>query len=190
MTSSKDRIRKEMLHRRVEMSDSDRLSASQSVTLHFMDHPYMGMAMSMAGYYPYRNELDILPIFNRMDQYHKQCALPVTQEDGSMTFCAWQPGNPLTEDAYGIRIPESQTPMMPEVVLVPLLAFNQEGYRIGYGGGYYDRIMENYREIYPQTLFFGVAYDFQESDEIEPEAHDQILDGILTPSGVGMFRTV
>ncbi len=74
------------------------------------------------------------------------------------------------------------------MVLVPLLAFDSAGFRLGYGGGYYDRTIEAMRQFETPPLFIGVAFGMQEVDSLPAEMHDQQLDGILTEVGVSMFR--
>jgi 5-formyltetrahydrofolate cyclo-ligase len=76
---------------------------------------------------------------------------------------------------------------MPAIILVPLLAFDGEGYRLGYGGGYYDRTMEAMRQFDSPPLFIGVGYSMQEIDQVPTDDHDAPLDGILTELGVSIF---
>ncbi len=88
----------------------------------------------------------------------------------------------------GVEEPLPTTPaIMPEIILVPLLAFDGEGYRLGYGGGYYDRTMEAMRRFETPPKFIGVAYGMQEIDQVPTGEYDQKLDGILTELGVSMF---
>lgn len=186
-STPKDALRQQMLAKRNAISSADRLEAAQSVALHYADHPYLAPAKTFAGYYPFRNELDVLPIFNRMSQYGRTMALPAVTGD-MLVFKHWAPSTPLTTDRYGVKTPEvTSEEMVPELVLVPLLAFDAQGYRLGYGGGFYDRVMQKYRDNGQDTLFFGVAYTQQEVDTVYAEPHDQPLDGILTDLGVSMF---
>jgi len=190
IAAAKQHARQQAFSKRSAITGSVRLSASQSVANHFADHPYLTYAASFAGYYPIRDELDVLPIFNRMAAFHKQMALPHIQSTQPlMTFKSWTPGQPLDTGAHGIKTTAETAPdLIPEVVLVPLLAFNPSGYRLGYGGGYYDRVIAHYRTQGLPTRFFGVAYALQEDTSFPVDAHDQPLDGILTEEGVSMFH--
>ena len=190
ITTAKQRARHKMSALRTALSGSQRLAAAQAVANHFCDHPYLTYAPSFAGYYPIRDELDVLPIFNRMTKYNKRMALPRIPESGELlAFKEWAPGQMLEQGAHGIKTPLATVPdIIPEVMLVPLLAFNSTGHRLGYGGGYYDRVIAHYRAQQHPTLFFGVGYSQQEDHLFPVEAHDQPLDGILTELGVRMFN--
>ena len=86
---------------------------------------------------------------------------------------------------YGVEIPPAGAPVFrPDVVLVPLVAFDRRGNRLGYGAGYYDRTLERLRQMSARLHVIGVAYAFQEVESIEPEPHDQKLDVIVTEKGV------
>lgn len=186
----KSTLRQTMLTRRNALPSSQRLAAAAAVANHFADHPYLTYAASFAGYYAMRGELDVLPIFNRMSAFNKIMALPmITDAQSPLTFGAWAPGTALTHGAHGTRQPaQGATCIIPEVVLVPLLAFDRLGYRLGYGGGYYDRTIAQLRATTPKPpLFVGVGFSMQELPEIPREAHDQKLDGILTEDGASFF---
>lgn len=183
-------FRASMLRKRETISPSARLAAAASIANHFADHPYLTYAKSFAGYYAFKGELDVLPIFNRMQSFKKSMALPhINKENHELTFKSWQPGERLEIDHYGIKTPNANAPVIiPEVVLVPLLAVDKDGYRLGYGGGYYDRCIEKLRATPTPPLFFGVAFAEQEVEHLPRESHDQALDGLLTPEGVSMYR--
>ena len=96
---------------------------------------------------------------------------------------AWSPGDAMEAAAWGIAEPTADKPEVdPEIVLVPLLAFDARGYRLGYGGGFYDRTLARLRAKQP-VVAIGLAYDEQKVDEVPVEAYDQRLDWVLTPSG-------
>lgn len=118
-----------------------------------------------------------------------QLALPVLQGAGKpLLFRAWGPGEPLAPRIWNICEPlESARRVEPDVLLVPLLAFDSSGMRLGYGGGYYDRTLDQLRSE-RQIIAIGIAFDEQEVDEVPNEPYDQRLDYVLTPSGLRRFR--
>lgn len=190
--TEKNALRQQMLTKRQAVAPGERLRMAQSIKLHFADHPHLTYAQSFAGYYAMRGELDVLPIFNHMQRFHKVMALPRMLPQRQLRFYQWQPGEPLEEGAYGVKQPpETATECVPEVVLVPLLAFDTRGFRLGYGGGYYDRLMQTMRtqtETKP-PLFIGVAMSLQEIPDVPTEPHDAPLDGVLTEMGVSLFTS-
>lgn len=188
IATEKRKLREAMQKRRMALPHASMLSASQSVARHYADHPILAFAPSFAGYIAMRGELDVLSIFTIMARFEKQTALPCIVGEKSLLFRQWTPGDALTRHPIGAQEPLSTQPsLIPAVVLVPLLAFDGAGYRLGYGGGYYDRTMDSMREFPTPPLFIGVGYSMQEVDQLPTEAHDAPLDGILTELGVSMF---
>ncbi len=109
-------------------------------------------------------------------------ALPVVAtKNAPLEFWKWQPDCEMTRGAGNIPIPRVRVPVMPTVVLIPLLGFDSNGHRLGYGGGYYDRTLAAFR-MRPLTI--GIGYDFSQLQSIHPQAHDMPLDAIVTESGV------
>ena len=104
-----------------------------------------------------------------------------------LTFRAWRPGEPVISGVLGIPMPAAGAPeIVPEIVLVPLLAFDRRGYRLGYGGGYYDRTLAGLRAKGP-TFAIGVGFAFQEIDEVPTTPGDQPVDAIATEAGWERF---
>lgn len=189
LLSDKRKLRQQMQQKRVQMPHAVAASASQSVARHFADHPILAFAESFAGYSAMRGELDVKPVFEIMEKWRKVTALPCIRPDKNLLFREWSLGEPLAKSPVGTEEPLSTNPsMIPAVVLVPLLAFDGDGYRLGYGGGYYDRTIEAMRQFETPPLFIGVGYSAQEVDRVPTSDHDQPLDGILTELGVSMFR--
>jgi 5-formyltetrahydrofolate cyclo-ligase len=108
-------------------------------------------------------------------------ALPsVEGEDGQMVFRRWDRAQPLTRDAIGLNAPSPDSEVVePDLVIVPLLAFNRDGVRLGQGGGYYDRALEALKAR-REVFVLGLAYSGQETANLPHEPHDQALDAILT----------
>ena len=185
----KKRIRQEMLAKRRAIPAASHSPASQALAVHFEDHPILSHKKSFAGYHAIRGELDVLPIFERMQRWEKTTALPcVVGKDAPLLFRKWSPGEPLTRDALGIQTPlQDATEIKPELVLVPVVAFDSFGNRLGYGGGFYDQTIARMRQTEKPPLIIGVAFGRQEVEILPTEAHDATLDGILTETGVSMF---
>lgn len=135
----------------------------------------------MAGYWPMASEMDVRPALVALDRIEVLITLPeVSAKDRPLRFRAWRPDEALIEGDHGTFHPLKTAPLMrPDVVLVPLLAFDRRGYRIGWGGGYYDRTLELLRKT-GECIAIGVAYSAQEVDEVPTDAYDQRLDWIIT----------
>ena len=113
-------------------------------------------------------------------------ALPIVLADTKiLKFLAYKKGLPLVIGKYGVSCPPLHMPeIIPDVVIVPLVGFDANKNRLGYGGGYYDATIKHLRSIKPTILVVGVAYDLQKLDDIPVEPHDQKMDMIVTESGV------
>lgn len=188
IATEKRKLRQEMLARRRSVSHSMGV-AEQSVARHFADHPILAFADSIAGYMAMQGELDVLPVFDQMARFSKITALPCITESGMLQFRRWQRGDALVRSqVHNVQEPAATAPtIIPAVVLVPLLAFDGDGYRLGYGAGYYDRTIAKLRQFTTPPLFIGVAHSIQEVDQVPADDHDARLDGILTELGVSMF---
>lgn len=189
LASEKRKLRQQMQAKRVQMPHAVAATAANAVARHFADHPILAFAKSFAGYVSMRGEIDVLPVFEIMAKWNKLTALPCIRSDKNLHFREWSLGEPLIKSELGTQEPVATNPsIIPALVLVPMLAFDGDGYRLGYGGGYYDRTMQTLRDFATPPLFVGVAYAAQEVDRIPTDEHDQPLDGILTELGVSMFR--
>ncbi|MCL2657021.1 MAG: 5-formyltetrahydrofolate cyclo-ligase [Betaproteobacteria bacterium] len=134
--------------------------------------------------WPYRAEPDLRGLIADWlaGDAERRAGLPVVvAPDRPLVFYRWTPDTPLREDAYGIPVPAVADVIAPELVLVPLNAFDARGYRLGYGGGYFDRTLAAL-EPPPQTI--GVGFELGRVQSILPEPHDRPMDWIVTESGV------
>ena len=134
----------------------------------------------LAGYMPMRTEIDPLPA---MSAHAGPVCVPVVMGQGqALQFRAWHPGVSLIRGAFGAQIPAAGDWLVPEVLIVPLLAYDLRGFRLGYGGGFYDRTLEALRA--QRTVFaIGFAYAAQEVPLVPTEDTDQRLDLIVTENG-------
>ena len=138
----------------------------------------------LSGYMPMRTEIDPLPA---MAAHQGAVGVPVIIGKGqALRFREWSPGARMIEGAFKALIPEDGLWVEPEVLIVPLLAFDARGYRLGYGGGFYDRTLEGLRARGP-VLAVGFAFAAQEVAEVPTEPTDQRLDALVTEKGVTIF---
>ena len=186
---TKEQLRKDMQQKRAALPAIQAAQMAQAMARHFADHPILAFATSCAGYMAMRGEADVLPIIAFMQRYEKPTVLPrLCAKDAPLTFHHWRAGDALETHALGMKEPLADTEtFIPEIILTPLLAFDNAGCRLGYGGGYYDRTMRALRTEAKPPLFIGVAYGWQEVSSLPVEPQDAKLDGILTELGVSLF---
>jgi len=142
--------------------------------------------VSLAGYMPIRSEIDPLPAMAEAAA-HGPVAVPVIAGAGlPLDFSLWEPGCALREGPFGAMVPEVDRFIEPEILIVPLVAFDRAGGRLGYGGGFYDRTLERLRSRRP-TLAIGFAYAAQEAEGLPLEPTDQPLDMVVTETEVISF---
>jgi 5-formyltetrahydrofolate cyclo-ligase len=153
----------------------------QAFGLDFLDVP-PGLAVS--GFMPFRDEINVLPLFARLAAEGWVTAMPVVVGPGlPLRFRVWAPGDPTVPGPWSIPVPPEDAPEVePDVVLVPMLAFDKTGHRLGYGGGYYDRSLARLRALKP-VIALGVAYAAQAFPEVPVAPYDEPLDWILTEEG-------
>ena len=138
----------------------------------------------ISGFSAIRDEIDAAPLLARLHAAGHPLGLPVMQGKGlPLLFRTWSPGDAMGKVHWGIAEPLPDKPVLePDVVLVPLLAFDAAGHRLGYGGGFYDRTLTRLRAIKP-VVAVGVAYDQLKVDAVPHRSYDEPLDWVLTPSG-------
>jgi len=139
---------------------------------------------AVSGFSAIGEEIDPLALMMRLAGEGHPLALPAMQGKGlPLVFRAWTPGDEMAPAVWGIAEPLASRPIViPDIVLVPLLAFDATGHRLGYGGGFYDRTLEQLRLLGP-VLTVGIAYDEQRLDAVPHLDYDQPLDWVVTPSG-------
>lgn len=135
----------------------------------------------ISGFIPYKSEISTVPLMNRLRRDGWQTCLPVVIAPGQpLVFRAWAPGDALVPGVWDIPVPLETAPqILPDVLLVPMLAFDARGYRLGYGGGFYDRTLEKLRQL-KNVVAIGVAYHAQMVDEVPVGPHDAPLDHVMT----------
>ena len=187
MSAQKQILRQKMNSKRRSVSPLERQRSSEAVLAHIV-----GMGgrnrQPIGIYHPLGNEFDPLPLIEYLRAQLQQLALPVVANDtGPLVFRPWSVDDRLEVGAFNILVPPDKgLSVVPELLIIPLLAFNDKGARLGYGGGYYDRTLASLRSNHAISAI-GLAYDFQRVDELPVEAHDEPLDSILTPAGLKKF---
>ncbi len=134
----------------------------------------------VAGFWPLAGEIDIRPLLHALAARGHAVVLPVTPKRGlPLTFRRWQPGDAMPTGRFGTVLPQGE-PLEPALVLVPLLAFDRHGHRLGYGAGYYDRTLA----ALPDARALGCAFAAQELDSVPVGPHDVALPAIATERGI------
>ncbi|HET6519008.1 MAG TPA: 5-formyltetrahydrofolate cyclo-ligase [Geminicoccaceae bacterium] len=187
---SKLELRAEALRRRAEAARRAGGAASIAVAeraasvLGLQQH---GAAGIIAGYRPLPGELDPWPLMERLAARGRKLALPrMVGRDRPLAFHAWAPGAPLVRGAFKVMEPPAEAPKVrPAVVLVPLVAFDGRGHRLGYGAGFYDRTLAALRaDGGPPVLAVGLAFAAQRVEAVPVEPFDVPLDLVVTERGV------
>ncbi|OYQ41682.1 5-formyltetrahydrofolate cyclo-ligase [Rhodoferax sp. TH121] len=186
--AQKKALRKALLEQRLNLPDRlQRAELLQRVMRIWL----VGRTDAVIGaYWPIKGEFDPLPALHRwkedgelIDQPQpRRIGLPVVnREHKTMTFHAWYPGCPMEEDAYGIPKPKDTELIVPTLLFVPCVGYGPGGYRLGYGGGFYDRMLGS---LSPRPFTVGLGFGTGFVDDLEPEPHDVPLDAILNDHGV------
>lgn len=137
---------------------------------------------TLAFCWPVRAEVDCRPLAARLLARGWRIAMPVVEMLAApMVFRSWSPEAPMTADPHGIPVPATPTCPVPDILLLPLVAFDRAGYRLGYGGGYFDRTLA---ACTPRPFAIGVGFDLCAVASIHPGPHDVPLDAIVTESGI------
>ena len=132
--------------------------------------------------WPFRAEFDARPLVSgRLPAGLRACLPVVMDNDSPLEFREWGPQSEMIEDRYGIHIPARGEALRPDVILMPLNAFDEAGYRLGYGGGYFDRSLA---ALSPRPRAVGVGFELARVASIRPQAHDLPMDFIITEAGV------
>lgn len=183
MDQSKLSLRNALRARRARLTRADYAEA----IARFADDIALAPGSMVAGYFPLRDEADPRALMSALSERGHPLALPCVTAGQPLTFRAWKMGDPMHANprAFNIAEPLATAPAVtPGAVLVPMLAFDSDGHRLGYGGGYYDRTFE----VLPRMRLIGVAYSGQEISAVPREAHDHRLDAIVTENGVRRFH--
>lgn len=183
----KAQIRNARLAARDALPAATRTEFSLSMADHAGDAIDFDPGTIVSGFLPIRSEADIRPLMARLKARGARLCLPIVQDKTTIVFRELVPGAELIDTGFGTRGPGPEAAVLdPEILLVPLSAFDAEGNRIGYGAGHYDRAIARLLQKGREPRLIGIAFDCQEVAEVPAEPHDVRLQAILTESG---FRT-
>ena len=134
-------------------------------------------------YHPTSFEINVLKLLENQYMNNKNILLPVIEENNRMNFFSWKKNHVLLVNKFGILEPQKTKFKIPNLILLPILAFDRNKYRLGYGKGYYDRFLNKYLKKISNILTVGVAFSFQKHHKLPINKNDVKLDYILTEKG-------
>tara|TARA_B100000029_G_scaffold226696_1_gene224464 strand:- start:1410 stop:1958 length:549 start_codon:yes stop_codon:yes gene_type:complete len=143
------------------------------------DKKFININKVIGGYYPYNYEVNILQILKVLEKKKYKISLPKIIKKNQMNFYDWSFNEPLAINKYGIPEPLSKKIKYPDVLLIPLVAFDKNLNRLGYGGGYYDRYLAKFRKN-KKIMKIGIAYSIQKIQKIPTNKYDIKLDHVIT----------
>lgn len=183
---NKEILRRQALHRRDLMDEDHRFALSQSLEKYCDMLPQATIA---AAFWPIRSEVDPRPLMFALREKGAALALPAILQKNRMVFRSFTPGDLLVEMGFNTVGPDEAAQCVdPDLILMPLAAFDENGNRIGYGAGYYDRAVASLRLKGANPTLIGLAFDCQKVDAIPAEPHDVPLQAVLTESGLHFFK--
>jgi 5-formyltetrahydrofolate cyclo-ligase len=185
----KKMLRAEALARRDALDPQWRAEASDAMA-GLADRLGSEPGMIVSGYWPMRSEVDVRPLMAALADRGARLCLPAILDRQTIVFREMKHGGEMIEMGFGTWGPRPDAPeLVPQLMLVPLAAFDARGHRIGYGAGYYDRAIERMRAQGNAPRLVAIAFDCQEVDKVPDQPHDIQLDEILTESGLRAFAS-
>lgn len=172
---------------RDSLDQSQHAACSQSVADQLQHSGWLENYNSISFFWPMQGEIDLRPLMTRLVKQGVTAALPViTQRNQPLQFWQWTPGEALSDEGlWGIPIPSVRRPVNPELLLVPMLGFDDQGHRLGFGGGYYDRSIAT---MPSPPVCIGVCCDYGYMHSIYPQAHDMPMHAIASESQFRVFK--
>jgi 5-formyltetrahydrofolate cyclo-ligase len=176
----------ELLERRSKLGLHERERHAESLTARLLAAFDLPAYAVLGFYWPIRGELDLRGVAHRHVDAGGIAALPaVVEKNAPVEFWQWKPGDPMRRGFWNIPVPAERRVVTPNALLIPLVGYDAAGYRLGYGGGYYDRTLA---AAAPLPLCIGVGYDDAEVATIEPQPHDVPMHAIVTERRVLRFE--
>ncbi len=188
LAADKAALRSEIEARRGVAHDALSDTAGHAIRDHFLGVALPTDITVIAAYWPFRTEIDPRPLMLALHARGYRVVLPVVvKKDAPLKFRLWGPGATLVKAGLGGLVPDVGAPELePDLLLVPMLAYDDTGHRLGYGGGFYERTLERLRGLKPVRAV-GAAYEAQRVPAVPREGTDQRLDAMLTETGLVEF---
>jgi 5-formyltetrahydrofolate cyclo-ligase len=181
----KAKLRSERLAARDALSVEERIEKSMAIAEAGGGLIDLLPGEEVSGFFPIKSEVDVRPLMQQLRNRGAKLAVPIVMDKHTIIFRELLAGAPVISTGFGTFGPGEEARIVdPDVMLVPLAAFDRAGHRIGYGAGYYDRAISRLHALGRQPRLIGVAFDCQEIDIVPAEDHDIALDAILTESGL------
>lgn len=193
-------LRQDLLAQRKQFVAGASYLGTQQAILTGLSHflaDYKDQIQSIALYCPIQDEPDLRPALLAWARDRKTLALPVARPDKHLDFYTWQEGDPLVPSNQGVPEPDpkntSRPQVIPDCILIPCVGWSESTagdkkyyWRLGYGGGYFDRTLSQLRKVKPSLLCVGIGFDWQKLDDTQwqSKTHDEPLDLLLTESGL------
>ncbi len=174
--------RAELIAQRVALDTARRREMNVAISAHIETGFALLAGMTVGFCWPFQGEFDARFAIRHFRGRGAVAALPVViAKAAPLQFRAWWPGAPLTAGVYGIPVPDGTPLTVPDAAIVPMNGFDAQGYRLGYGGGYFDRTLA---ATSPQPLAIGVSFEFARLATIYPQPHDIAMDFVVTEAGI------
>lgn len=174
--AQKNRLRRELLASRQAIPPEVRSVLDAAISSRVVAWWELHRIASVGVYWPIRGEPDLTGAYSGLVARGVRLALPVVvDKNAPLRFIAWQPGDPMSKDSFGVAIPATGDVMRPEALLIPCVGFNENRYRLGYGGGFYDRTLA----LEPRPVTIGIGYAIAKAD-FHADSHDVALDAVIT----------
>jgi 5-formyltetrahydrofolate cyclo-ligase len=189
-SAEKASLRRDLIRRRAAFHAAGGAEAGLAVRRRVLDEVTLPPGAVVSAYWPLDGELDPRPLMEELARRGHPLALPrLDGDDRPLALHRWQPGDPLIPGAFQLEEPDASLPAAaPDVLLVPLVGFDREGYRLGYGKGYYDRTLRALRAQKP-ILAIGLAYAVQRIESLPRHEGDEPLDLVATEERLYDFRS-
>jgi 5-formyltetrahydrofolate cyclo-ligase len=179
LKSAKRELRARMKAVRASIDAGDRAAWSEDIVRRVLELPELAVADTVSAFLAFGSEMPTDELIAELDQAGKRVAVPLLR-DGEIEMVAYRPGDPLETSSYGMSEPSAGKPVEPralDLLITPGLAFDRRGFRLGFGGGFYDRYVRRTR---PEALRVGIAFDAQLVDDVPHGPSDQRIDRIVT----------
>lgn len=174
--------RAELIARRAAAPQAQRRAWNAAISAHVEAGFALLAGMTIGFCWPFKGEFDARFAIRDFRRRGAIAALPaVVAKAGPLQFRQWWPGAPMTPGAYGIPVPDGTGIVAPDAALVPMNGFDEQGYRLGYGAGYFDRTLA---ASHPRPLAIGVSYELARLQTIFPQSHDIAMDFVVTEAGI------